>query len=132
MDFGTPDAAAVVIEQLRVVTARAQGFDQAACLPVRSVIDALVESKDADLLAASGHARPMRAPECGSDLQRASSLALRALKVPLEAGLKIGLVEAELLGLLECVRSEAHRAIFADDLPVGGLVEILELEQLLG
>src|SRR5690242_8396353 len=52
--------------------------------------------------------------------------------VDLEAGFEIGLVEAELLGLVEGVRTKAHRAIFADDLPVRRLVEILELEQLLG
>src|SRR5438132_11764165 len=51
---------------------------------------------------------------------------------PLQARLEIRLVEAELLGLVDRVRAQAHGAILADDLAVGALVEILELEQLLG
>src|SRR5688572_880577 len=50
----------------------------------------------------------------------------------LEAGFQIGLVEAELLGLFQCIGAEAHRAIFADDFSVRTLVQIFELEQFLG
>jgi len=50
----------------------------------------------------------------------------------LETGLEIRLVEPVLLGLVERVRPEAHRPIFADDLPIGRLVEIFELEKFLG
>src|SRR6185369_5828227 len=50
----------------------------------------------------------------------------------LEAGLQISLVKAELTRLLQRVRPQAGRAEFADDLAVVALIEILELEQLLG
>ena len=50
----------------------------------------------------------------------------------LEAGLEIRLIKAELLGLLQRVGAQAHRAIFTENLPVGALVEILELEEFLG
>ena len=46
----------------------------------------------------------------------------------LQAGFEERLVEPELLGLFERIGAQTHRAIFADDLTVGGLVEIFELE----
>src|SRR6476660_8127742 len=50
----------------------------------------------------------------------------------LEAGFEVRLVEAELLGLFERVGAQAHRTIFAEDLPVRSLVHIFELEEFLG
>jgi hypothetical protein len=49
-----------------------------------------------------------------------------------ETRLEIGRVEAEHLGFFERIGPEAHAAILADDLAVGRLVQIFELEQLLG
>src|SRR4051794_9920801 len=57
---------------------------------------------------------------------------IESLAAVLQAGFEIGLIEAVLLGLFERVGAKAHRAIFADDFPVRRLIEILELEQLLG
>ena len=48
--------------------------------------------------------------------------------ISLEASLEIGPVEAEHLGFFQGVGAQAHRAILADDLAVGGFVEILEFE----
>src|SRR3954468_8282376 len=50
----------------------------------------------------------------------------------LEACLEIRLVETVHLWLLEPIGAKAHAPIFADDLAVGSLVEIFELEQFLG
>ena len=69
-----------------------------------------------------------------TSLVRRSSERLRLTdkrRTILQAGFQIGLVEAELPGLVERIGPQAHRAIFADDLAVGALVEIFELEQFL-
>ena len=57
----------------------------------------------------------------------AISLAAHARALKLQARLEIGLVETILLGFFEAVRAQSHRAIFAEDLPVAALVQILEM-----
>ena len=49
-----------------------------------------------------------------------------------ETRLQIRLIEPELARLFQRIRPQSARAEFADDLAVLALVEILELEQLLG
>src|SRR5882757_7820294 len=49
----------------------------------------------------------------------------------LEAGLQIRLIEPELPRLFQRIGPEAHRPVFAQDLPVGALVHIFELEEFL-
>src|SRR5256885_64369 len=55
--FGAADALAIMVEQLGIVTAGTQRFDQASRLPVGPVIYALVEGQDTDLAAPRNHAQ---------------------------------------------------------------------------
>ncbi|HEY0313630.1 MAG TPA: hypothetical protein VGC56_14205, partial [Allosphingosinicella sp.] len=57
---GATDAVAVMVEQLGVVAERARGFHETAGLPVRAIVDALMESENADFLPPRRHDRDNR------------------------------------------------------------------------